>query len=50
MKKILFSLFSLIFLFNVNSFANETLDVKKQLVGITNKSKVTKKNKKTLIM
>ena len=34
MKKILFSLFSLIFLFNVNSFANETLDVKKQLVGI----------------
>tara|TARA_Y100000816_G_scaffold264947_1_gene224441 strand:+ start:130 stop:1290 length:1161 start_codon:yes stop_codon:yes gene_type:complete len=34
MKKILFSLISLIFLFNVNSFANETLDVKKQLVGI----------------
>ena len=34
MKKILISLIGLIFLFNANSFANETLDVKKQLVGI----------------
>ena len=34
MKKLLTTLFSLVFLFNVNSFANETLDIKKQLVGI----------------
>ena len=34
MKKILTTLLSLLFLFNVNSFANETLSIEKQLVGI----------------
>ena len=34
MKKILTTLLSLLFLFNVNSFASETLNIEKQLVGI----------------
>ena len=34
MKKILTALLSLLFLFNVNSFASETLNIEKQLVGI----------------
>ena len=34
MKKILTTILSLLFLFNVNSFANETLSIEKQLVGI----------------
>ena len=34
MKKILTTILSLLFLFNVNSFASETLKIEKQLVGI----------------
>ncbi len=34
MKRILSAIFSILFLFNVNSFANETLSIEKQLVGI----------------
>jgi len=34
MKKIITTILGLLFLFNVNSFANETLNIEKQLVGI----------------
>ena len=34
MKRILATLISFIFLFNVNAFASETLSIEKQLVGI----------------
>ena len=34
MKRILATFISVIFLFNVNAFASETLSIEKQLVGI----------------